>query len=199
MLLTFMAMSLVIGAYSEGFDRLWRAHLLSDFTLPALGALNPVVWFGIISMVSRLLSALLTEIARRRLNLARQPLVARALWLFYGLTVAALLIFALTDDFGIALVALWVASAMRDTAEPILSTWTNQHVDSKVRATVLSSLGQVNAMGQIGGGPVVGLIGNSLGLRAALSASALLLTPILWLIARAAGRQTVVEVEPSAT
>jgi DHA3 family tetracycline resistance protein-like MFS transporter len=63
-----------------------------------------------------------------------------------------------------------------------------------VRATMLSSFGQFNAVGQIAGGPIVGFIGNAFGLRAALSASALLLAPIVWLIGRA--RHDVSPTEP---
>ena len=196
LLLTFLAISLVGGLYSEGFDRLWRVHLTDDFTVPALGPLNPVVWFGIISIVSMLLSAGMTEIVRRRLNTKHQRAVAYTLIVGYAVRVAALLMFALAGNFWLALLALWVSGSFGNSSDPILSTWTNQHIDSNVRATMLSSFGQANAIGQIGGGPVVGLIGDHFGLRAALSASALLLSPVLWLIARASRYPAVAEAEP---
>jgi DHA3 family tetracycline resistance protein-like MFS transporter len=44
---------------------------------------------------------------------------------------------------------------------------------------------QVNALGQVAGGPVVGLIGRNVSIRAALATSALILTPVLALYARA--------------
>jgi len=44
---------------------------------------------------------------------------------------------------------------------------------------------QVDALGQIVGGPPVGLIGNFISLRAALATSAVILTPALALFARA--------------
>jgi DHA3 family tetracycline resistance protein-like MFS transporter len=50
-LLTILAISTIYGLYSEGFDRLWTPHLLNTFTLPTLGQLNPIVWFGIIRAV----------------------------------------------------------------------------------------------------------------------------------------------------
>ena len=103
-----------------------------------------------------------------------------------------MLVFALAGQFALALLALLVINTLRGTTEPLLSTWTNQHIDSSIRATMLSSLGQIDAVGQIGGGPVVGLIGDRLGLRAALSTSALLLAPVVWLIARASRRVVVV-------
>jgi DHA3 family tetracycline resistance protein-like MFS transporter len=185
MLLTFLLVALVMGAYSEGFDRLWRVHLTDNISLPSLGTLNPVVWFGIISVIGMLLSAVMTEIIRRRVDMKDERIIKRALMVFYSLMVAALLVFALAGNFWLALAALLIAGMMRSSAEPITSTWSNLYIDSDVRATMLSSFGQVNAVGQIAGGPVVGIIGSSFGLRAALSASALLLAPIVWLIGRA--------------
>ena len=189
LLLTFLAIVLVGGLYSEGYDRLWQAHLLRDLTLPALGSLNPVVWFGIIDIVAMLLVAGATELIRRRLNTNNDKAVARLLMVSYGLLIAGLLVFALAVNVWIALAALWVVNIMRRSTDPLFSTWTNRHIDSSVRATVLSSFGQANALGQIGGGPLVGFVGDRFGIRAALSASAVLLAPILWLITRASRQQ----------
>ena len=63
-------------------------------------------------------------------------------------------------------------------------TWLVQNIDPKVRATVLSMSSQTNAIGQIAGGPGVGALGKA-SLRAAITASGLLLSPALPLYARA--------------
>jgi len=55
-----------------------------------------------------------------------------------------------------------------------------------VRATVLSISSQANALGETGGGPVVGLIGTAFSLRAALVAAGVLLAPVVALYARTA-------------
>ena len=39
--------------------RLWEAHLLLNFTLPAIGSLDPVSWFGLIEMTVFVLVLLL--------------------------------------------------------------------------------------------------------------------------------------------
>lgn len=52
--------------FSEGVDRLWAAHILENFTLPPLGELEPVVWFGIINAGGMALSIATTEVAQRR-------------------------------------------------------------------------------------------------------------------------------------
>ena len=52
---------------------------------------------------------------------------------------------------------------------------------------MISISGQSNAIGQAGGGPVLGAIGNGFGIPAALAGGALLLLPALGLYARALG------------
>ena len=192
-LVIFLAIALIGGLYSEGFDRLWQVHLLRDFTLPGLGTLQPVVWFGIIGIVGMALGFVANEIVRRRLNMQNTKALSRALIVMHGLQIGGLLVFALVGSFPLALAALLLAQVLRGTIYPIMASWTNRYIESNVRATVLSSFSQVNAIGQIGGGPIVGVVGDRLGLRAALSASALLLAPVVWLITRASHHQVVAD------
>ncbi len=101
-----------------------------------------------------------------------------------------MLVFALTGSTWIAIAALLGVFFARDLAGPLYMTWLNQQItDSSVRATVLSISGQANAIGQAGGGPVLGVIGNVWGLRAALSTGALLIAPALGLYGRAIAHQ----------
>jgi MFS transporter, DHA3 family, tetracycline resistance protein len=77
-----------------------------------------------------------------------------------------------------------------------------QITDSSVRATVISISGQADALGQAGGGPVLGVIGNLFGIRAALVAAGFVLTPALALYARAmrhGGREPELEELPAPT
>jgi MFS transporter, DHA3 family, tetracycline resistance protein len=53
---------------------------------------------------------------------------------------------------------------------------------------VFSSSGQADAIGQTAGGPVIGVIGNVWGIRAALLAGATALAPAAALLARAIGK-----------
>jgi hypothetical protein len=68
---------------------------------------------------------------------------------------------------------------MRGIHGPLASTWFNQRIDDpQVRATMFSVRGQVDAVGQITSGPIMGMIGNA-SIRAALVASAAILSPVL--------------------
>ena len=56
---------------------------------------------------------------------------------------------------------------------------------------------QLNALGQIAGGPAVGAVGSYISIRAALSISALILSPVLYLYHRAGQYKPVSAVESS--
>jgi DHA3 family tetracycline resistance protein-like MFS transporter len=141
-------------------------------------------WFGLISAATLALSAFSAEIVRRRLDTNNPRAVTRSLGFLTAVIVLALAAFAWTESLPLALGAIMTIQVMRHTIDPIYTAWMNQRIDSRVRATVLSLGGQVDALGQIAGGPLVGGIGGLWGLRFALSASALLLTPALALLGR---------------
>jgi DHA3 family tetracycline resistance protein-like MFS transporter len=85
-----------------------------------------------------------------------------------------------------------VAMLSRSLLAPLYTTWLNDLItDSSVRATVLSISGQANAIGQAVGGPVLGVVGNVLGIPYALVAGALTTLPAAALYARATQRQEV--------
>ncbi len=181
-LLALLLVELFYGAYSEGFDRLWTAFLLREHTLPEIGILQPVAWFGLIRAVSSGLGIAATEVARRRLTLGDRRSVTRALLLLYGLVSAGTVAYALSGGVAAALVAYWLVVTARTTAGPVMLAWLNQHIDSRVRATVLSMSAQANEIGQIAGGPAIGAVGTVISLRAALAISGLLLLPALGLL-----------------
>ena len=187
-LLTFLGITLLYGAFSEGFDRLQVAHLVDNFRFPSLGSFQPVVWFGIISAVSTLLCIGATEVVRRRLDMKRHRLVSWVLFVFTALLSASVVAFALAGNFYLALAALWCASIFRTIRVPLFRAWQTQSIDPAVRATVLSIDGQTDALGQIAGGPALGALANYGSLRAALTLAGIILAPALLLFVRA-GRQ----------
>jgi DHA3 family tetracycline resistance protein-like MFS transporter len=183
-LLTILVIGAIFGASSEGFDRLWTPHLLHDITLPSLGGLSPVLWFGIIRGVGMVLSLLAAEIARRRVVTTSHFSVARALLTVQAGLVASVGVFAVTKSFPLALVALWVIDPLREVKDPLYTAWVNQRLESRVRATVNSMAGQVDALGQILGGPALGLVAENASVAAAILAAAVLLTPGIALFGR---------------
>jgi DHA3 family tetracycline resistance protein-like MFS transporter len=184
-LLTIMGVTFFFAMASETFDRLWEVHFLGNFAFPNLGRLEPVVWFGIIDAGTRLLSIAGSEIARRRVDTSSHVAIVRALAAMTALLVASVIGFGLAGSFAVALGAYWLAALLRQVYGPIYTAWLNQNLESRTRATVNSLAGQVDAIGQIAGGPPFGLIATWFSTRAAMAASALALLPTLALYARA--------------
>lgn len=178
-LLVVVLISLVMGISSEGYDRLWEAHLLTNFTFPLQDKLQPVIWFGVISICESLISLFVVERNRRRLEYASQnpKLTARWLMLLSFLSIITGLGLALSGNFLLAFGVLMLRGAVFSYYGPLYDAWLIQHIRSDVRATVISMMGQSNAIGQIAGGPGVGAIGKFVSIRAALTLSALLFLP----------------------
>jgi MFS transporter, DHA3 family, tetracycline resistance protein len=185
-ILLLVGVELFMGMSSEAFDRLKEAHFLRDIGLPAVGDLDPVIWFGIFWLAGMVLG--LAAIGRliKRVERGGRQAVTQSLFGFTVLELAAMLLFALTGSTWIAIAALLGVFFARDLAGPLYTIWLNEQItDSSVRATVLSISGQANAIGQAGGGPVLGAIGNVWGIRSALAAGALAIAPALGLYGRA--------------
>ncbi len=183
LLMTYMPVVLFMGLSSEGYDRLWTAHILAHFFFPAFGHWSTPVWFGILRAGSMLLTLAATEIARRKLSATGESAL-RMLQAVCGLMAASLLVLALTRHIVLAILAYWAFEMLRQTAYPLSEGWVNQYIESRVRATVLSMTSQLHAIGEVVGGPIVGAIGTVWGLRAALSTSAIVLSPTVWLYGR---------------
>jgi DHA3 family tetracycline resistance protein-like MFS transporter len=184
-LLALVGVSLVGGAASEGFDRLSEAHFLINFRFPNLGALQPVVWFGIINVLAQVVSLLVAAMFQRRLDVISRgtAATARGLLVFTSISILSVVVFGLAGEFVLALVAFEVHEVMRSLLGPLYSAWLIRQIDPKVRATVLSISSQTNALGQAAIGPGVGAIGN-ISLRTAMVVSGMLLLPALALYAR---------------
>ncbi|HLZ31211.1 MAG TPA: MFS transporter [Chloroflexota bacterium] len=184
LLLTLLLVAAFVGMASEGLDRLSTVHILDDLGLPALGGLDPVTWFGVIRGGALVLGIAGTQAVRRWVNTSDGPVVARALFASDALRVVGVVLFGLTQNFYVGIAAAWGVSVLRTVNQPIYMAWLNQRLESSTRATVLSMSGQMDALGQIAGGPLVGAVG-TVSIRAAIVLTGLVLTPALWLYVRA--------------
>ncbi|MFC1878360.1 MFS transporter [Chloroflexota bacterium] len=183
-LITVLGIGLIYGLYSEGLDRLWTKHLLDNFSSPMGGALKPVVWIGMIRAVGMLMTAGATGIVRGRMDTQDQKSMAKFLFALSFILLLSLFGFALTTSLVAAVLAFLVGYITRMVIGPLYTAWVNQRLDSRVRATVLSMSSQVDAIGQVVGGPGVGLLGSLVSVRAALVASSLILSPVMFLYRR---------------
>ncbi len=185
-ILLLVGVELFMGMSSEAFDRLKEAHFLRDIGLPAVGHLDPVIWFGIFWLTGMVFGFVALGRLIKRVEHGGRKAVTHSLFAFTSLELTAMLVFALTGLTWVAIAALLGVFFARGLEGPLYTTWLNEQItDSSVRATVLSISGQANAIGQAGGGPVLGAIGNVWGIGAALAGGAAAIAPALGLYARA--------------
>lgn len=181
-LITIIAVGFIFGVFSEGYDRLNEYHWINNVGFPS--PFEPLVWFGIIGIATVPLRLVVTEMLHRRLEMGSAQAIARALWFINGALITALLVFAWSASFGLALIAYILIGQLRGLNSPLYTAWLNRNLDPQTRATVISMSAQADALGEIAGGPFVGAIGN-FSVRVALTISAVLLSPALWLFRRA--------------
>jgi MFS transporter, DHA3 family, tetracycline resistance protein len=190
LMLSILLAGALYGAFTEAFDRLWEAHFLLDvglpaITIPSIPPLPPITWFAIFTIVGVVIGFVVTEVVRRRLDASDPALVARALLVIHALLLVAIVTFGLAAGFVVAATAFLATSLLRGLQDPLYAAWLNRGLEPSTRATVLSMAGQADALGQLGGGPLLGFVGSVLGIRAGLVAGAAFLVPAVLLYVRA--------------
>jgi len=184
-LMNIVGVGLFYGVYSEGFDRLWVKHLLDTFDLPIIFGNNQVAFIAGLRIVGTVLTILAVRFVEKRVDTSSPIAIGRAMLIVTGLISASLIGFALSPLFFLSLGLYLSIDVLRDIAGPLQSAWVNQKLDSKVRATVHSMFGQVDAIGQVVGGPIVAVIASVSSAVTSLVTSGVLLTPALLFVSRA--------------
>jgi len=186
-----LLVSLFVGLASEAFDRLWVVRIVEDFPLPPLlGAANVGAWFAAFALagsaVALLASLLVSRFGAVELGTRHPGRVLAALGL---VNVMCVLGVALAGWLWLALAALWLKGAAFAVAAPIEAAWLNRELRSDIRATVLSMNAQVNAVGQVVGGPPLGALAGRTTVATALVVSAALLSPTIAIFGRLGRRR----------
>ena len=172
-----LGITFLFGMFSEGLDRLYTPLLIESFELPAVGALDGVVWWGIIAAVSQLLGLAATTIARKTVKLSD---VNTLTWILSAALLgvaASVLMLAWAGTLAAMLTFYWISSACRSVYGPLMSGWLNRLLPEHGKATLFSMYGQADAVGQTIGGPLVGVVAKTFGIPVGLTLSAALLLP----------------------
>ena len=186
-LLALLAITFCGGLASEGFDRLSTAHFLQDTVMPSFGPLGPVTWFGVMRLLGSGLNILAAQLLIAYMEKKGASSRTGVVFAASAGYILCLLLFAAGRSFWFVTGAFLLTGLMRSLREPVLTAWMNSHVEERMRATVFSTSGQLDALGQIIGGPIVGIAAQQGSVSWGLACTALLLLPALLLVP-AAGR-----------
>ncbi len=185
-LLLMLAITAVFGMFSEGLDRLFTPLLIQTYTFPALGSLDSVAWWGVIAAVGHLAGLAATTLARRQVDLAQQRKLTGVLAGCLLAMSVLVLTLANLQGFYLVLACFWLVGALRSAYDPLMTAWLNRLFPESSRATLFSLYGQADALGQVSGGPVIGVLARQAGIGFGISVAALTLLPALPLFHRIA-------------
>ena len=177
-LLIVFAIEICFGLSSEGIDRLSEAHLLQDFVWPTFPVWQAVIWLGLIRIANSLLSIGFSEWLRRHVPEADALKTIRVVQLLSTIWVLAIIAFAFASSFLLGVMTWMLLVQTRMGVSALYNPWVTKQIDQRVRATVLSMWGQMNAIGQMIGGPLIGLIAAAMTLSIGYASIALLLLPV---------------------
>ncbi|HEV2415655.1 MAG TPA: MFS transporter, partial [Candidatus Dormibacteraeota bacterium] len=200
-LMMLVIVTVILGASSEGWDRLYAAHLMRDLGLAAASRLTPAGWLALIGLVQSAAGVIVFQLAATRIKGTHPGATLGAIYLSQA---ALMLGFAVLGSLPLAVAAFLTSQGFRRLGEPLVDAWISRQTPPEVRATVLSVVGQADSLGQLVAGPAVGAIGSAVSISAALGVSAALLLPAAVLAAAAErlgksfgqARQNVVTLDP---
>lgn len=162
-----LAVMLAAGLAGEGVDRLWQFHLFADEADES----GTIVAIGAVLATGLLVGALLAGAVERHLR-ADDPATPRRLVGLANAGVAVAVLLLAVAPTAVALVGIVASMAFRSASEPLVQAWVNRGADPATRATLNSLVGQSESVGEIAGGPLLGGIGATAGVPAALVGSA---------------------------
>lgn len=173
------------SAFADGFYKFSRAHILQSFALPTivvpvLGALKDNLWFGLLEMLQGLFCLIGAEVVRRTIRLDRGRSSTWAIVAMYSGMFAAVAGFVFTRHFGLAMVTWVIVNGLQDIVRPIIETWLNQNIPSKIRATVISMSSQAGMAGALGSSTGLSALGDRFGTRVALALTGVILLPLIF-------------------
>jgi len=183
LLIRILLIGFFFGLYSEGLDRLWVPHVIERFNLPDQGQSVMIGWIGGLNAVSMVVTFFVARKVHKyfeKNSSANQ--ISKFLKIFSIFLVFSVALFAVTKYSWISFGLLVLIAALRALINPLYTAWVNQRLNSDTRATIISMSSLVDAFGQIGGGPVVGLIAQNVSIQTGLLVSAVLLSPVVGLL-----------------
>lgn len=176
-----LLLAVFLAIYTEGFDRMWIPFTLDTYDF---GMFESSHVFGATQILAQIMSIVVVTWLHQRIELSDQRSLVRVITVLILVLFVTLTFSFVTPWLWVALAASMFTGVIRSLIYPLHRTWVNRKLRPETRATVLSLSGQLDAVGQILGGPAIGGISRRWGMRTGLGFSTLLLTPALWLITR---------------
>lgn len=148
--------ALFFGLYSEGIDRSYELHILDGLNFRQILNIAPIWILAIVNASIAIFGYLMLFIVKKYLNKGHYIY----LWAFNFtfMMIVGILLFAYMPNVYFALFGFIFFSLSRQGIHPLLDTILLKNTPSNIKATVLSSFGQLDAIGQLLSGGLMVLI-----------------------------------------
>ena len=171
---------LFFGLYSEGIDRTYELHILDNLEFRNFLSLPPIWIIAIINGFVAIIGFILLEVVKRYVDKGKHLV----LWTinFTMMMIVGLLLFAYFPNQYFALFGFIFFSISREGTYPLLNSILLKNTPSKIKATVLSFFGQLDAIGQLLSGVIMVSLSIVFGFSGMYLVTALLLfVPVMFL------------------
>lgn len=171
---------LFYGLYSEGIDRTYELHILDNLNFRGSFNLSAIWVIASINAFIAIIGSIILEYVKRYVDQSKYMMIYTIA--FTLLMSASLVVFAYSPRF-IALSGFIIFTVSRQGLYPLLNAIVIKNTPSQIKATVMSSFGQLDAIGQLLSGALMVVVSVLFGLRGMYLVTALILiVPALLLI-----------------
>lgn len=178
------------GLFSEGIDRTYELHILDYLNFRNILNIAPIWILSIVNASVAILGYIILYIVKKYLKKGHYIYV----WAFNFtlIMIGGILLFALLPQAYLALIGFIIFSVSREGNAPLFNTILLKNTPSKVKATVLSSFGQLDAIGQLLSGGLMVLVSLYFNIKELYILTALLLiVPLLLFIKLSRSHQNI--------
>lgn len=169
---------LFFGLYSEGIDRTHERFILDNLNMRYYFDIAPVWILSIINIIVAISGFVLLHVVKKCISKSHHTI----LWAFNFtiMMIVGILLFAFLPYEYLAVMGYIFFSISREGTYPLLNTILLKNIPSEIKATVLSSFGQLDAIGQLMSGALMVGVSILVGIQGMYVFTAILLcVPIL--------------------
>lgn len=180
MLKIFVVTAFLLGLYSEGIDRLEEFIILDKVDMTFLKDLPSIYIVSMMHMMMAILGVIMLLIVKRYVKEGMKTYQ----WFFVLILLMSLglFVFAYMDNAYVSLLGFFFFRMTRQGIDPLYTSVMARQTPSNIKATVMSTFGQIDGIGQILSGILMTTLAFVLGTQAILTATASILLVVAYTI-----------------
>ncbi len=169
----FVMTAFLLGLFSEGIDRLEEFIILDRVKDTLFSQLPSIYIVSIMHMIVAILGIIMLGINKKYVSEGIKTY--RWFMMLLMMMSFSLFIFAYVNQAYIAMAGFFFFRMTREGIEPLYMSIQAREISSNIKATVMSTFGQIDGIGQIASGLIMTMLALFLGTKSILTVTALIL------------------------